>query len=152
MPIIRFSERPNFGNPWSEFERIRRGIDAFQKNCTQAGMYGNLNKEYPPLNVFEQPDKLVIMAIVPGVHRDNLEISFEGKTLTIAGFHSEKPHLDTIAYQRKERSTGSFTRSLKIGVPVDCNKLTAHLADGILTITLMKRECVEPRKVQIQPL
>ena len=85
MAFIRFTDRPAFRNPWLEFERIRQGLDELAHSYTdqdRGRMHANV---YPALNVFEETDKMVITAEMPGVKPEDLEVSLQGDTLTVQG-------------------------------------------------------------------
>ncbi|HDK43582.1 MAG TPA: Hsp20/alpha crystallin family protein, partial [Desulfobacteraceae bacterium] len=67
MAVIRFTERPRFRNPWSEFERMRRGFDEFSRNFLSGEAPFSSATVYPPLNMYEDAEKLIIKAELPGV-------------------------------------------------------------------------------------
>ncbi|MDW7774095.1 MAG: Hsp20/alpha crystallin family protein, partial [Desulfobulbaceae bacterium] len=82
MAIIRFTERPGFGNPWSEFERIRRSLDQFSRNYSDENVRFGRATVFPPINIYEDKEELIIKAEIPGVKTEDLDISLEGETLT----------------------------------------------------------------------
>lgn len=150
MPIIRFTERTPFNNPWAEFERIRKGLDDLSKTCIKRGMAQNRTNVYPAINIFEQADRLVITAELPGVIADDLDVSVEGETLTIQGKRNITVSKKEISYHRREIETGSFSRAINLPIKIDLDNLSASLTSGMLTITLMKAAAVTPKKITIQ--
>ena len=65
MAFIRFADRPTFRNPWAEFERIRQGLDELSRSYADKGKPAARATVYPALNIYEEPDRLVITAESP---------------------------------------------------------------------------------------
>ncbi|HHB75904.1 MAG TPA: Hsp20/alpha crystallin family protein [Desulfobulbus sp.] len=149
MALIRFAERPDFRNPWAEFERIRQGLDQLSHNLVSEGKAHMHATVYPPLNMYETKDALILKAELPGVHPDDLEISLEGDTLTIQGKRLRNLDDKATSYHRREIEAGNFSRALALPTKVDLDNMKATLADGILTITLQKADEVKPRQIKI---
>jgi len=149
MALIRFAQRPRFRNPWAEFERIRQGLDELSQNLVSEGTSHMQATVYPPLNMYETKDALILKAELPGVRADDLEISVEGDTLSLQGKRKRSLEEDNISYHRREIETGNFSRALALPTKVDLDNMTAKLTDGILTITLQKADEVKPRQVKI---
>ncbi len=149
MALIRFAERPNFRNPWAEFERIRQGLDELSHNLVGEGKAQRHATVYPPLNMYETKDALILKAELPGVHSDDLEISLEGDTLTLQGKRLRNLDDQATSYHRREIEAGNFSRALALPTKVDLDNMKATLADGILTISLQKADEVKPRQIKI---
>ncbi len=150
MAFIRFAERPHFRNPWAEFERIRQGLDELSRTFIGEGQQALARATvYPPLNIFEDKDSLIIKAELPGVRAEDLDISLEGDTLTLQGQRKPREDSDKVSYHRREIKAGSFSRAIALPTKVDVDKMSAKLANGILTITLAKAEEVKPRQISI---
>ncbi|MBM9513446.1 Hsp20/alpha crystallin family protein [Desulfogranum marinum] len=150
MPIIRFAERAPFRNPWAEFERIRQGLDELSKNYGDRGRQQERSNVFPALNIYEQDDRLIVTAEIPGVSNQDLDISVEGETLTLKGKRENAVAKDTpVSYHRREIESGTFSRAVALPVKIDLDNLSARLIDGILTITLPKAAKATPRKIQI---
>jgi len=148
MAIIRFTERPGFRNPWAEFERIRQGFDQLSRNFAGRDVqYGDANV-FPPLNIFEDRESLIVKAEIAGVNSQNLEISLEGETLTIQGIR-KKSNNETLSYHRREIERGNFSRAISLPVKVDPDTVSAKLKNGILTVTINKAAEVKPRQVNV---
>jgi len=149
MAIIRFADQPFFGNPWAEFERLRQGLDHLSRNLLSAAEAGARATVFPPLNIFEDDDHLIIKAELPGVKAEDLDISIEGDTLTLQG-KRERKEVEKASYHRREITSGSFRRAITLPTKVDVNGIKAKLHEGILTITLAKAAEVKPRKIAIE--
>jgi len=149
MPFIRLVEKPTLRNPWAEFERIRRGLDELSQNYNNRYQAQNKTNVFPALNIYEEADKLVVTAELPGVIADDLDLTLEGETLTIKGTRKQQ-HNEKISYHRREIETGTFSRSVRLPVKIDVHNLSAQLTDGILSITLSKATHATPTKITVQ--
>ena len=149
MAFIRFTDRPAFRNPWVEFERIRQGLDELSRSYTEKGKAQIRANVYPPLNIYEEADKMVVTAEIPGVKPEDLDISLEGETLSIQGKRGSREDDFTISYHRREIESGSFSRAVALPVKVDMERISAKLVNGILTVTLMKAAEATPRQIRV---
>jgi HSP20 family protein len=90
----------------------------------------------PPVDLLETTDAYLVMAELPGVVREDLTISMhDDGRLTIAGVRRERLGQE---YHRVERSHGSFSRTFHLPIPVDADRITADLHDGVLTVSCPK--------------
>ena len=150
MAIPRFTEKPQFRNPWMEFERIRRGLDRLTKEAFGDELhYSSRASVYPPLNIFETPNSLIIRAELPGIKADQLDISLETDTLTIKGKRQIQHEESKVSFHRREIECGNFNRSIGLPIKIDPDSISAKLVNGILTITLNKAEEIQPRRIVI---
>jgi len=149
MAFIRFADRPAFRNPWAEFERIRQGLDELSRSYVDKGKGQARANVYPALNIYEESDRLIVTAELPGVKAEDLELSVEGETLTIQGKRDSRQNEAGISYHRREIESGSFSRAVALPVKIDTEHVGAKLSNGILTITLMKASEVTPRQIKI---
>ncbi len=100
-----------------------------------------------PLDAYVTPEEIVILANMPGVKPEEVEITIEGDTLTIKG---ERPApLENVDYVLQERAYGKFQRTLTINIPVDANKAEAKFENGLLTLTIPKAEAAKPKTIQV---
>ncbi len=100
-----------------------------------------------PLDVYTTDEELVIIASVPGVKPEDVEITIEGDTVTIKG---EIPApVENVAYAAQERPYGKFQRVLRLNIPVQADKAEASFDRGVLTLTLPRREETRPRTIKI---
>ena len=102
----------------------------------------------PAVDVHETPDRYVLTAEVPGMSRDDLDIQIGEGRITIAGMRRERtPQCEQ--YQRVERGHGSFSRSFNLPLPVDGQRVTADLRNGVLTVTCPKASNGAARRIQV---
>lgn len=150
MAIIRFGERPDFWNPWSEFERIRQGLDKLSQGYMAREIPFGRATVFPALNVVEQRDNLIIKAELPGVKAEDLEVSLEGDTLSIRGKRAVRTGEEKISYHRREIETGNFNRSITLPIKVNPETVQARLINGVLTVTMDKAAELKPRQVTVK--
>lgn len=102
----------------------------------------------PMVDVYEDKDKITVKAELPGMQKEDINVSVEGNTLTISGERKhEEEHKEKETY-RAERYFGRFQRNITLTQQVDANTIQANYKDGVLTVTLPKSE--EARRKQIQ--
>ena len=102
----------------------------------------------PNVDIVETADELVVLADVPGVGGNEVDVDFADGTLTIHG--RAKPRQDEgTSYETREYGIGSFYRTFRVSEQVDAGKITAECADGVLTLHLPKIEAVKPRKIKV---
>ena len=101
----------------------------------------------PPVDIYETPDDVVLVADMPGVTKDNLRLDIDKDELTIKGASEEQNNggeklIDECIY-------GEYKRTFALSDTIDREKITAKLDDGVLILTLPKQERVKPRKIAI---
>ena len=102
------------------------------------------------MDIYETGEELVIKAELPGVSREDVNISVEDGILTIQGERKKEEEIEEDNFHRLERSYGKFTRSFRLPKTVDADKTRAGFKEGVLRITLPRREEIKPREVKIE--
>jgi HSP20 family protein len=132
-------------NSWKEIERVRRDVEkALNSRCS--AIEGH---KYPPVNLYESKDNVMVTAEMPGVSRDSVTITLEGNIITVSGTVIDNVDAEKYAAIRKERAAGTYEKQIRIPQTVDHNAIGAALVDGILTITLPKTEAAKPKQIVI---
>ena len=103
----------------------------------------------PPVDVHETRDAYLVQAELPGVTREQIDITLENNVLRLSGERKFEREENT-SYHRLERPYGAFTRSFALPSQVDAERIQASFQDGVLTITVPKVEQAKPRKISIQ--
>lgn len=103
----------------------------------------------PKVDIFENNESIILEAELPGMNRDDFELSFENNVLTLKGERRFENKTDQDNYHRIERSYGSFTRSFTLPQTVTPEGARAEFQNGILFVTLPKREDTKARKIEI---
>lgn len=102
----------------------------------------------PPVDLSESPDRYVLTLELPGLVREGLTIDLRGDTLTVSG---ERP-TDSCCpdrYLQLERGQGQFSRAFRFAAAVDPDRVSAELANGVLTVVVYKRASSEPRRIDV---
>jgi HSP20 family protein len=103
----------------------------------------------PSVDIYETQDAVTILAEMPGVGKEGVEIDLEDGTLTIKGFRTDqKNEGETMLLQEFE--SGSYMRKFSVAETIDQGKIEAKMADGILTLVLPKVEPAKPRKIEVK--
>jgi len=103
----------------------------------------------PALDVYEQKENIVVRAELPGMRREEIEVSLHENTLSISGERKhEETHKDHEVY-RSERFFGRFQRSVTLPTMVAGDKVKAQYKDGLLTVTLPKAEEAKPKHIDV---
>lgn len=117
---------------------------------TDGGRVPGSVASYPPVNVWEDHECVIIEAELPGFDLKDIDITISGgNTLTVRG-ERKPPTAEKAVWHRHERSHGKFSRSLALPFPVDADKVDARLDHGILTMRLAKHESAKPRKILVR--
>ncbi len=103
----------------------------------------------PAVDIYETDQDVVLKAELPGVDPKDLEVRVEDGTLYLKGQRKFENDVKEENYHRVERSYGSFTRSFALPSSVNSEKAKAEYKDGLLTLTLPKREEAKPKTIQI---
>ena len=104
----------------------------------------------PSVDIFENQNQIVLEAELPGMKSEDVEISIENNILTLRGERRFEKKDDGDNFHRVERSYGSFTRSFTLPNTVSSENATASFENGVLRVTLAKREETKARKIEIK--
>lgn len=104
----------------------------------------------PAVDILETDNDLVLKADLPGLEMRDIDIQIENGTLTLKGERKFEKEENNKGYHRLERSYGSFVRYFTVPETIDPEKVRADYHNGVLTITLPKKEIAKPRTVKVQ--
>ena len=135
-----------------DLNRIRSEIDHLLQDPFSALTQGTSFFEgwTPALDIYEDKDKYVAKGELPGMKKEDIDVSLDGNTLTISGERKreeEKKEGDTY---RSERYFGRFQRTVTLPAAVDANKIQALYKDGVLTVTVPKTEEAKPKQIEVK--
>jgi len=128
---------------FDESYRSRAGASAQDDEWALGGSWA------PVVDIYEQEGNIVLKAEIPGIDPKDVDIRVENNTLTLRGERKLDNEIKREAYHRVERSYGSFTRSFTLPNVVDQEKIKAEYKDGLLRLTLPKREEAKPKQISI---
>ena len=102
-----------------------------------------------PLNVYATGDELQVVALLPGVRREDVQLAIDRGVLSITAARHGGPPGEGQAWYLREIHPGQFTRTLPLPFPVEIDRVTAAFSAGVLTLTLPKAEAAKPRRIQL---
>jgi len=104
----------------------------------------------PSVDIYETENELVLKADLPDVDLKDIDVRVENQTLSIAGERKFEKRDPEKGYHRIERSYGNFMRSFAVPNTFDTEKISAGYNNGVLTVTLPKKEAAKPRQIKIE--
>jgi HSP20 family protein len=125
------------------FEESARGLGRGQEEDWVMGAWA------PAVDIYEKGTDVVLKAELPGLDPKDVDIRIENNVLTLKGERKIEDEIKQENYHRVERSYGSFTRSFTLPSTVDTTNVKADYKDGVLRITLPKREEAKPKQIQV---
>jgi HSP20 family protein len=128
-----------------EIDRLNRMFDtAFSGEPPTGGAW------VPATDIYETPDQAVVVKVeLPDMKREEIKVTFENNVLTIEGERKFTNEVSQDQYHRIERGYGAFRRSFTLPATVDGGLVQAGYTDGVLTVTLPRREEARPKQIQI---
>ena len=141
MRLVKY-ERP--GLAWPTFVRLSNLQDELDRLFESPG-----SNWLPALDVQEDKDNFTVRTELPGLKREDIEVSLHDGTLSISGERKAEVKQEGVEVHRQERYYGKFQRALTLPTPVAADKITAQYKDGVLTVTLPKVEEAKPKKIDV---
>jgi len=123
-------------------------FDNFSKRFLEPG--SSMSIWEPLTNVVEKDDGYSITIELPGVKKEDVKITLVENSLTIKGEKKKEEKVEDKNYYRMERTFGSFQRTFHLPNEVDASKVKASFKDGILNISLVKKEEAKPKEISIK--
>jgi HSP20 family protein len=136
-----------YSNPFDAMLEFQRALDTL-RDSSWLDFSPSGRGAFPPLNVFNKGDDIVVIAEAPGVHKADLKIEAKGNTIRISGSKSIE-RAPRASVHRRERADGRFDRTLTLPVEVDADRVKAECRDGILALYLPRAENAKPRTINI---
>lgn len=133
--------------PLGEFTDLHDRLDRIFERMTN----GEGRPALPAVDVVRRDDAIVIRADMPGIEPDEVKIEVEGDVLTVSGEHKEEKEEQKEDFIRRERSYGSFSRSLSLPPGVDAEAIEATSHDGVLEVRVPLPKQRQKRAVEIKP-
>jgi HSP20 family protein len=142
MAIVRYSGR----DPFKEIAKL------FDWKPAKIFDWDMPEMRFPAIDVEDKGDSLLVKAEIAGVKPEDMEVELHGDQLLIRGEKKEEKEEkdEERKYYYKERSFGSFSRTITLGVEVDPEDIDAQYKDGILSVTLKKSEAKKAKKIDIK--
>jgi HSP20 family protein len=145
MAIVRWEPFRDLVTTQKEFDRLFR--EAFSPMSGETEL--STRSWAPPVDIYETEDAIVLKAELPGVDAKDVEVRVEDNTLYLKGERKFEKEVKEQNYHRVERSYGSFARSFSLPNSISADKVKAEFKDGLLTLTMPKREEAKPKTIKI---
>ena len=121
----------------------------FSDSFDRSGEEGSLTAWAPAVDIYETEHELVVKADLPDIDPKDLDIRVENNILTIRGERKFEKQVNEDKYLRVERSYGSFARSFTLANTVNVEAIKADYQNGVLTLTIPKREGAKPKQIKV---
>jgi HSP20 family protein len=142
MSLIRYE-------PVNLFDQFNHEINRFLANSRTTPAANEERSWAPAVDIREEDDRFLLIADIPGVRRDDVEITLEDGVLTIKGERNTRTEETREGFHRKERVHGSFMRQFTLPDTVNSDSISASVNDGVLEIGIPKQAKPEPRKISV---
>lgn len=129
-------------NPFSDLRKLQK-----EMNNLFSG-YGQGNESYPAVNIYGNEEELVVLAELPGVVKEDINLTVQADNLTIEG-NRKIEEKEGIVYHRRERGNGKFIRTFRLPYEIENEKVTAKYQNGVLEVKLPRAETAKPRKITV---
>ena len=153
MALIPWKSRESVWDPFGELESLQSEMNKLFNTSLAKGPlkgFGQLAGAWSPaVDVYDSKDSILVKADLPGLNKDEIDINVEDDTLTIRGEKKQEERRQEKGYVREERSYGSFYRALTLPSSVETQKVSAHYKNGVLEITLPKKEEAKPKQIKV---
>ncbi len=132
-------------------EEMNRLFDRFfSRDLLAEDEFVSLGDWSPSVDIKEDKEEYVVTAELPGMKKDDVQITFSNGTLKIEGERQKEKEEKNVNYHRVERVYGKFCRSFQLPSSIQQNKISAEFKDGILTVHLPKSEEAKPKVIEVK--
>jgi HSP20 family protein len=138
--------------PWTLVNRLHRQLDqVFNRTSDTAEVASAPSVSWiPRVDIYEEAQRFVVLADVPGVDAKDIDITAEKGVLTIRGERrAEKKETEKNGYERIERTSGSFLRRFTLPDSANTESITAKQTNGVLEVSIPKHAQVQPRRTSV---
>jgi HSP20 family protein len=144
MPLIKYT-------PFADIDDFPTGMRLFQDSVNRLFSDTTNSRSWAlAVDIFETDNELVLKADVPGVEQKDIDIQLENGTLTVKGARKFSDEEKGKGLHRLERSYGTFVRYFIVPETVDPENVRADFHNGVLTVTLPKKEIAKPKAIKVQ--
>ncbi len=142
MSVIRYQ-------PMSLFDHFNNDINHHLGNTHRKAAAGRKRAWAPAVDIHEEESRYLLIADIPGVDRENIEITLEDGVLTLKGERRGETETNDREYRRKERMHGTFMRQFTLPETVDTQNISATVKDGVLDVVIPKQAKPQPTRITI---
>jgi HSP20 family protein len=134
---------------WDPLGELQRQVDRlFDFTADMSKQFYQTWRQFPAFNLYESSNEYVLIAPMPGVKAEDLDVSIAGNTLTLKGERKRAAIADE-SFRRQERWQGKWSRTVQLPDNVDGSQVAAALDQGVLTLRIAKVPEGQPRQVAV---
>ncbi|MEW5895893.1 MAG: Hsp20/alpha crystallin family protein [Candidatus Omnitrophota bacterium] len=149
--IVPWRRQESLADPFRSLEDMQREMNRVFNNFFLGEGDGSMRSVYAPaVDVSENENQIIVCADIPGMKKDAIDISVKNDVLTIRGQKEQQEEVREQDYIRSERYAGAFERSIVLSSMVDADNVQAIYKDGVLTVTLPKKEEDKFKQVKVK--
>lgn len=149
MALMRWKAKDSY-DPWSDYRQLQEDINELFNIDYVTPTRGLYDRSVAlPIDVVETTDDIIVTCEIPGITEKDIDVTLTSNVLTIKGKKEENQEEKKGKYYRKESWSGSFQRTVSLPGSVNADKIKAALTNGMLTITLPKREEAKPKQISV---
>lgn len=139
-------------DPFREFMELQRDLNRlFEGSLPRTSQEGTaINAWMPAVDIYEDTDAFLLKVELPEVNKDEVKVNLDDNRLSISGERKVEHEDKREGYHRVERSYGQFYRSFTLPPNVNAEAISAEFKDGVLRLTLPKREEAKPKQINVK--
>lgn len=157
MSLIPYKRKPNLvrTSPFTWVGDLQSDLNRFFDDSlldlAKSGLPEDLSDDfYPDTDIYDSEDKLVVKTDLPGMSKEDIELSVQGNTLFIKGEKKHEEDIQDKGFIKSERFFGYFERALPLSKDIDPNKIDASFKDGVLSVEIAKKEEAKPKQITVK--
>ena len=140
-------------NPWREMSTLQHRFNSFFNDpFFRSGGEDDephMGSWLPAVDMFDDDDKIVIKAELPGMDKKDISVDIENRVLTLSGERNYDNEVKEENYYRRERAYGRFKRAFNLPAEVDSDQIKADFKDGVLKVEIPKPEEQKPKQITV---
>jgi HSP20 family protein len=136
-----------FSDPVDAMLQLQQALDSFRAS-EWLNSSTSASGAYPPINLFRKADEIVLLAEVPGIRKEDLQVQVKDRTIHVAG-RKAVGYGQGASLHRRERLAGAFNRAINLPIEIDADRIKAECRDGILAISLPRAERDKPKTITV---
>lgn len=153
MDIMPFKPKDIWSEPFHSLENLGNEMNRFFNSLSRRMVFGRglFEREWgPDIDVYDSKDEIQVKVDLPGMKKDEIDVSIQADTLTIKGEKKKESEIREENFIRAERFCGKFNRTITLPSTIDKEKISASYKDGVLELRLPKREEAKASQISIE--
>jgi len=139
-----------YGDIVAELNRLQQNFEQAYLSGSASSIRAMPRSTFPVINVRSTPEAIEVLAVAPGIDPAELQLTVDKGLLVVAGERKEdRPAEDKTTVYAKERYHGAFRRVISLPEDADPARISATYSDGLLRVTVARRESSKPRQIQV---